>query len=173
MEITLTEALRIKNELSSIVKQLNYKINQSSFGETTEDGQVISEEKEDFRTVEEKLIKALDFSLEINDSISTFNRDNSVDNIIRKMQNAKLLLEVYVKNLDKTKAKKQQRFENLSTVRQKIEVVYTPSLTAASMKERISKQKENIRILQSQVEQLNQNKISLSFEYSDVESLID
>lgn len=173
MEITITEALRIKNEISNTIKTLQYSINNSSFGETTEDGEITSREDVDkFIKVEESLIKALNYSEELNNILSSFNKEFSVDVIVRKMQNAKLLLDVYNRNLPKTKANKVKKFENLGTVRQTILVEYTPFISSSEMKIRISEQKSLSRQFQSQVEKLNQNKINISFEYSDIESLI-
>jgi hypothetical protein len=172
MEITLTEALRIKNELSNIIKTLNYGVHQSSFGKTTEDGEVVSQDIEKFEDVEASLIRGLGFSEELHNSISDFNRASSVDKIVRRMQNSKLLLEIYSRSLDKTKPKTNKRFENLGTVRKSIEMVYTPSITSKEMKAKMAEQKAIARDLQSQVEKLNQSKIKVSFEYSDIENLI-
>jgi len=172
MEITLTEALRIKNELSNTIKTLNYNIHQSSFGKTTEDGEVVSQDVEKFEIVEASLLRGLGYSEELSSKISAFNKESLVDNIVRKMQNAKLLLDIYTRNLDKTKPKINKRFENLGTVRKSIEMVYTPSISSKDMKARISAQKALVRDFQSQVEIINQSKISISFEYSDIESLV-
>lgn len=173
MEITVTEALRIKNEISAAVDKLKYNINNASFGVTTEDGEVISDEKEKFGEVEEKLIKALTLSEEINSVIAAFNQSSEVPNTVRKMQNAKLLMEVYSRNLQKTKPNKSKRFENLSTVRKSIETVYTPSVSGKELKNRISSQKTLVRNFQSKIEQANQLTVKVSFEYADVENLID
>lgn len=172
MEITLTEALRIKNELSNTIKTLNYGVHQSSFGKTIEDGEVVSQDVEKFENVEASLIRALGYSEELNGKISEFNRISAVDVTVRKMQNAKLLLDIYSRNLDKTKPKTNKRFENLGTVRKSIEIVYTPTVTAKSMKDRISTQKTLIRDYQAKVEKANQTKISVAFEYADLESLV-
>jgi hypothetical protein len=172
MEITLTEALRIKNELANTIKTLNYSVHQASFGKTTEDGEVVSQDVEKFEVIEASLIRGLAFSEELHNSISDFNRASSVDKIVRKMQNSKLLLDVYSRSLDKTKPKQNKRFENLGTVRKSIEMVYTPSITSKDMKAKMAAQKAIARDLQSQVEKLNQSKIKVSFEYSDIENLI-
>ncbi len=172
MELTLTEALRIKNEISNTIKTLTYNIHTSSFGETTEDGEVISEDKEKFYIVETSLLKALKYSEELNNTISSFNKENEVDVIVRKMQNAKLLLDIYTRNLQKTKPNKQKRFENLGTVRKSIEIIYVPDITSKNMKEKMSQQKSLVRDYQSQVEKLNQNKIEVSFGYNNLENLI-
>jgi hypothetical protein len=88
------------------------------------------------------------------------------------MQNAKLLLEIYTRSLPRTKPNKQKRFENLGTVRQSIEIVYNPFISSKEMKEKISSQKALTRDFQSKIEKLNQSKINVGFDYSDLEKLI-
>lgn len=171
MELTLTEALRIKNEISNTIKTLSYSIHQASLGVTTEDDKVISPDIDTFIDVEQSLIKALGYSEEINNAISIFNKDSKVDVIVRKMQNAKLLLDIYNRNLAKTKPNTRTKFENLGTVRQSIEVIYRPYLSSKEMKERISTQKNLVRNFQKEVESANQNKINVSFSYKDIENL--
>lgn len=173
MEITLTEALRLKNELSNAIKTLNYGINKASLGDTFEDKKVISpEDTEKFSDVEDRLINALNYSEELNNTISSFNKDNGVDGLVRKMQNSKLLMDVYTRSLPRTKPNKQTKFENLGTVRQSIEISYVPYVSSKDMKEKISKQKLLTRELQAKIEKLNQSKITLTFDYSDLEKLI-
>ena len=173
MEITVREALRIKNEVSSAIKTLNYKIHSASFGVIKEDGVVTSRDEDSFLDIEKSLIKGLTYSEELNNSISIFNKKLNVDTLVRKMQNSKLLLEVYTRNLGKTKPTINKRFENLGTVRQSIEVVFSPYISSKDMKEKISKEKKIIREIQSEIEKLNQNTINVNFEYSDIESLIN
>ena len=72
MKITVTEALRLKNEVSNVIKTLNYSIHQSSFGETTEDDEIISQDKDKFQEVETALILGLSYSEELNNSLSKF-----------------------------------------------------------------------------------------------------
>lgn len=171
MEITLTEALRMKTEISSVVKTLTYTLNYASLGDTKEDGEVISQNDNVFSDVEEKLINALNYSEELNDTISSFNRTNRVDSIVRKMQNAKLLLNAYNNALPKTKPSTQKRFENLGTVRKSVNIEYVPLVSSSTMKNSISSQKETIRTLQTDLERLNQGTINVSFTYSDLENL--
>ncbi len=173
MELTLTEALRIKNEISTTIKTLQYKALTASFGVTLEDGEIISKDADLFENVESSLIRALGYSEEINYKLSKFNRESSVDNIIRKMQNSKLLLGIYNTSLPKTKPTKQKKFENLNTVRKSVEIEYKPSVSSRVIKEKISEHKGLIRSYQSEVEEINQNKISVNFTYADIESLIE
>jgi hypothetical protein len=170
MEITLTEALRLKNELSNAIKTLQYSVHQSSFGTTSEDGQVISEDK--FTDVEANLRKGLELSELLNSTIAAFNKESGVDSIVRRLQNEKLLLGIYTQNLQKTKPSKSKRFETVGNARQSIEITYTPLISSSEMKNKMSTCKSSIRAFQTQVEKLNQTKINVDFTYNDIENLI-
>jgi len=174
MEITVTEALRLKNEISSSVKKLQYNLNHNtSMGKTTEDDEDVTQDQEKFAYVEESLIKALSISEEINHKIASFNREFNVDSTVRKLQNAKLLLQIYNSVLQKSKPSKSTRFENLGNgTRKSITVVYTPEVTSKEVKEKISHIKTAIRNFQTEIEKANTNILNLTFEYSDVENLV-
>ena len=171
MEITITEGLRLKNELSSTIKNLTYKTYSASFGVTLEDNEITSKDVDLFNDVEETLINALNYSEELNNKLAKFNKESGVDSIVRKLQNAKLLLNIYTSSLPKTKPSKQKKFENLGTVRKSVEIEFKPTVSSTEIKEKISNQKVISRKLQTEIEQLNQNKISVNFEYQDIENL--
>ena len=171
MEITITEGLRLKNELSSTIKNLTYKTYSASFGVTLEDNEITSKDVELFNDVEETLIKALSYSEELNNKLAAFNKETLVDALVRKMQNSKLLLNIYTSSLPKTKPTKQKKFENLGTVRKSVEIEFKPTVTSTVIKEKISEQKNITRELQSEIEKLNQKQISVDFEYKDIEDL--
>lgn len=172
MTITVTEALRLKNEISNIVKQLQYKINQSSFGDNYEDDTLVSTDVENkFIDTETSLIKALTYSTNINNTLSSYNRSNGVDGMVRDMQNEKLLLSIYQGNLDKCKPNKRKRFETVGNTRVSIETEYKPTITSSVMKDKISQCKNKIRVFQTDIEKLNQGSIELNFGFSDLENI--
>jgi hypothetical protein len=173
MTVTITEALRIKNEISKIVQTLQYQINTSAFGTTQEDGETISKSTTSFVEVERNLLTDLSLSENINNTLSQFNKSNNVDAAVRKLQNAKMLLDVYTRALPQCKSTVQNRFENLSTERKSVKIIYTPFVPSKEMKGRISAQKAIIREQQTFVETANQQNIDLSFDYSDFELLVD
>jgi hypothetical protein len=171
MEITITEALRLKSDLSKIVNTLKNKIRYSSFGDNFEDDQKTSKDEDKFVDVETLLITSLSYSEELNNSLSDYNKDKQVDKLVRKMQNAKLLLEVYESSLSKTKATSQTTFVNLGTSRQSVVHKFVPTVTSKEIKTRISLTKDLVRQYQSKVEELNQGKLTLSFNYDNIEEL--
>ena len=175
MNITITEAMRLKNEIAKTVNTLNYEVRQAPLGITKEDDVVLTNETDGnkFNDAMTRLIKALSISEEINNSLSAFNRDNKIDMKVRAMQNQKMLYDIYEKSLPKTKAMKTSRMENLGNgVRKAVKVEYTPIMTSSVIKSKINEYKTSYRTLQSDVEKLNASIIELSFSYEDVENLI-
>lgn len=172
MKITLTEALRIKNEISKIVTDTQYKIRYSEFGSTSENGSIISGDNIHFPELEKNLVSAILLSQTINNAISDFNKESGVDKLVRTLQNDKLFLKIYTDNLDKFKAKASTKFQNLTASREEIRVVYEPYISLDKAKSRISLFKTRIRENQTKIEALNTTIIELPFEYSDIEGLI-
>jgi len=174
MKITVSEALRLKNELAQTIKTLQYEALRSPLGLTKEDSQIINDEADSKKFSEsvERLTKALSFSEEINSKIASFNKENSIDNKVRSMQNDKLLLSVYETALPRTKATKTTKFENLGNGNRKAIVVeYTPAITSTEVKSNIAKFKTKYRTTQNEIEKLNQGSIELTFSHADIEAL--
>ena len=174
MKITVTEALRLKNEISGIVNTLNYATNSAQLGVVKEDGEAISEDKESFTTVFERFKKALGYSEEINNKLSNFNRETGIDVKVRAMHNEKLKLQILTSALPKTKPSSTTKFENLGGgKRQSVKVTYTPTINSNEVKKMMADAKQKMRAIQIEIEKLNQKDIELSFEYSDIESLVE
>lgn len=174
MKITVTEALRLKNEISGIVNTLNYASNSAQFGVLREDDQIISEEKESFTDVFKRFTKALGFSEEINNKLANFNRETSIDAKVRAMHNEKLKLQILTNALPKTKPSSTNRFENLGGgSRKAVKVTYVPTINSNEVKTMMATAKSNMRKFQTEIELLNQKNIELSFEHSDIESLVE
>lgn len=173
MKISVTEALRLKNEISKLVQNLQYKLHACVIGTNYEDDVEVSAKEYLFGDINSSLVKALKFSEEINDVLSGFNRDNKVDCIVRKLHNAKLLSDAYERLLPNTKEKKFSRWENLGDgQRKQVNIKYVPMVTSSEMKKLINEQKKIYRDAQKTVESLNMKEIEVSFSYDDLESII-
>src|SRR3990172_575242 len=152
MKITVTEALRLKNEISGIVNTLNYASNSAQFGIIKEDGETTSEEKENFSLVFERFQKALSFSEEINNTLSTFNRTTQIDAKVRAMHNEKLKLQILTSALPKTKPSSTSRFENLGNGQRKaVKVTYTPTINSNEVKSMMAEVKRKMREFQTEI----------------------
>lgn len=173
MKITVSEALRLKNEIAQVVNHYNSTIRYATLGYTTENNEKTFEnDDKKYSVVLKNLIKTFEYSEEINNVIARFNSDNKVDSKVRALNNAKVLTEIYKNALPKTKPTKSTRFETVGNGRQKIEIAYVPEITSSEIKASIKTEKQKIRTLQSEIEVLNQKEVSLSFEFEDVENLI-
>lgn len=97
MEIQVIEALRLKNEISNHVRDLEFNAkNNMVVGNIYEDGVKTTDgEGFPYKETMEKLELVLKFSEEINGKIADFNRVNHIDDLIRQKQNLKMLKEVY------------------------------------------------------------------------------
>jgi hypothetical protein len=174
MKITVTEALRLKNEIAETVNKLNYATNTAQLGVIKEDGEVISEPKDTFNSVFERLKKALGFSAEINNVLANFNKETGIDGKVRAMHNEKMLFNILTSALPKTKPTTHSKFENLGNGQRKsVKVDYVPNVNSKEIKDGMAEAKNKMRSLQVEVEKLNQREIELSFEHSDIESLIE
>ena len=173
MKITVSEGLRLKNEISKIVKNLEYKSKtEIVLGQTIEDG-VVSTDNNDyhFENIYPKLEKALDYSEEINNKIANFNRENKIDAKIRKFHNLKLKKDVLEYLIPYSKPKITNKWTTVGNTRKKIVIEYKPSVNSKDLKKRVKEFKKEIRAIQVYVEASNNKKIELSFEYSDIDNL--
>lgn len=173
MEIQVIEALRLKNEISNYVRDLEFHAKNSIVvGHTYEDDVIATNGGGfDYKDTLEKLEKALKFSEEINGKLADFNRVNYIDDLIRQKQNLKMLKEVYESILPKTKPTASNSWVILGEVRKQVLTEYRPLLQSKEIKEKIKIYKNSIREIQTKVEKLNQKTIELSFEYQDVDNL--
>lgn len=175
MKITVSEALRLKNDLSRTIKSIQSETYRAPLGLTKEDDQIISDENDNkkFEEAIVRLEKALSFSEEINSKIAAFNKENKIDDKVRSMQNNKLMLTIFENALARTKPTKTTKFENLGNgTRKSIKVEYVPSVSSSSVKSKISHFKTKYRTTQNEIEVLNQKNIELTFSYDDMESLM-
>lgn len=173
MKIHITEALRLKNEISALVRTLEYQAKSLIvMGKTYEDNILASEgEGLDFAMTIQKLESALSYSEELNNKLADFNRINHIDEMVRKMNNLKLLKSTYESLLPKSKPTKTTTWVAVGDTRKQVVREYRPLHQGSDLKEKISEYKQQIRELQSKVEKINLKFIELNFEHADVDAL--
>jgi len=173
MKITVSESLRLKNELKQQINTVQYETRNSPLGLNYENGVLTSDEENGnkFKQNISRLEKLLSFSHEINSKISNFNRENGVDDKVREMKNYQMLLEIYNGILQKTKPTKTVNFQTVGNERKQVTVEYKPTLTGAEVKEKQSSLKKQYRSLQNEIEKLNTREIELSFSFDDLENI--
>jgi hypothetical protein len=174
MKITITEALRLKNEISTIVRSLEGSArNKIIMGKTIEDGVVSTEGVGyDFSLVITKLELALIYSEEINNKLAAFNKENKIDCEVRKMQNHKLLHKLFTDLLPQSKPNVRNSWITVHNERKKVVLEYQPLVSSKEIKNKISEHRKAMREIQVAIEKLNQKELELSFDYPDIENLI-
>ena len=171
MQVTITEALRIKNEVSTIIGQLQSHIGSVNFGKIMDGGKEICNENVSFPEYLIQLNKALSISQEINDGLAEFNVESGISSLVRQKSNCELLIRVYESAISMIRQPVSRRHEIVGAVRMEIETVFTPFLTKKEIKELIKACKATIRKIQQDIDMHNAETINFSFEYSDIENL--
>ena len=92
-EITVAEALRVKNELAGLVSELQQKVAYASCGDTYEDGVLTSKKNAGSVTeVLPLLEKALSLSHAVHSTLARFNNaQTDLADSVRKLENVKVL----------------------------------------------------------------------------------
>jgi len=171
MQVTITEALRIKNEVSTIVGQLQNGLGSVNYGKVVDGGKEVFYENTTFPTYLTQLNKILAISQEINDKLSKFNVESGISSLVRQKANCELLIRVYETAISSIRQPVSRRYEIVGAVRMEIETTFTPFLSKKDIKELIKSCKASIRKIQQDIDTHNAEKIDFSFEYSDVENL--
>lgn len=171
MKITVSEGLRLKNEVKQLINTLTYEVRQQPIGLNYENDILTSneEDKNKFSDSFSRLEKLLNISLEINSKLANYNRVTGIDDKVRKMQNIKLLGDVFKTILPKTKPSKTNTFHNVGNERKQVTIEYKPILTGKEVKEKEGELKKQYRELQNEIEKLNAGEIEVSFTYEDIE----
>ena len=173
VNITVAEALRVKNELAGLVSELQQKVAYASCGDTYEDGVLTS--KKSAGTVKELLPlleKALSLSFATNSMLARFNNAQSVlADSVRRLENAKVLQRVLGSILEKSEPQTTTTFSALSNARVKVSVDFKPFFTKSELKARLRELKITQRELQNRVDTLNSHTVSLPFELEELEEL--
>lgn len=173
MKTTVTEAMRLKKEVSEIVCSLNDNAYRSiNMGNVYIDGVISSEGYGySYSLVYEVLNRALNVNEEINHVLANFNRENGVDSFVRAMMNNRLNVKMLERLLPLTKPSCKNTWVEIQNKRKTVVEEYQPTVTTTEIKEKLSMHKKQMRELQVKIEKLNQKEIEFSFSYEDVEKL--
>ncbi len=172
-KIQVTEAMRLKGEISNYFNQIRYKLNQSYLGDTYVDS-ILREEivynKIKFNEALEHLQKLCTYSEEINTALSNFNRINKIDSLIREKANIQVIIELLTKKLPETKSNSAIN-THISSTGEKINTIteYKPFITEESINEQNLLLKTKVRDIQNKVDKLNLKTIDLSFTFDEFE----
>lgn len=170
MKVTITEALRLKNEISTMVRNTETNISSSEFGVSFQDDKPVSvsEDKEKFTHVYDQLTKILTISQLINSALAKYDVNTSVSDLVRESKNKEMLIRVLTNAL-RYKDSTQTSYEVVGNKRIAVKTHFIPHLTSKEIKQRITSLKKALREIKGQVDKKNSAMIELSFEYEDLE----
>jgi hypothetical protein len=184
MKIPVTEAMRLKKEISAHIRKIQYSEMESnwrrskgsdssvSFGETYSDGlHLIDDGKIDVLQKIQNMGQLLRISEIINSAIANFNHENGIGQMIRTRQNDKFMLEYYDKVVlpNSVASIKSDRDKDSGKI-SKIEFI--PILNKNDIRARIKELKNSVREIQAKVESLNTKMIEVDFSYDDLDDLL-
>lgn len=172
MKTTVTEALRIQNEISEMIRTAMGKERYLQYGVTYQDDTVIEERgsRETLPEYLEKIQKFFGLSQQIHSILAKFAVDSGVSDKVRERENLKSVQRTLESALIAMPTETLTQFEVVGNQRVKVVTEFKPFVTKKDLKNRLKKIKTQIRELQVQIDALNAQLIELPFEYEDLET---
>jgi hypothetical protein len=171
MEVTVSEAMRLRKEISTAINQATSSVSRSAFGQHFEEGVLVSDEEQDkFQDVIEKFQQLLRMSWTLNNILDAFNVRSGVTSQVRARNNRQLLMGIYQNALMQSRPSKKKEREVLDSEIKQVEREYKPFQTKAELKQTIAALKADIRQFQGQIDSANATKVQVPFTYADMEA---
>lgn len=170
MKITVTEALRLKNQIATVVGQVMHE--NTSYGLTTVDS-VVTETGEQLTIMAhlDRLNKVFAISQAVNSALAAFNVTSKISDNVRRKSNIAFLVQVLENTMRMSDEKSSQHHENVGDTRVVVKTAFKPYLTKTAIKDQIKVLKAEERQLMADIDKANTTLIELPFEYEDVEAL--
>ena len=182
MAITVNEALRLKNEISSLLRSVQEIASRSGFlgansrlifGELLEDG--LKVEKPNgitFEDYKDRYYALLNYSNEIHTEIARFNADKNIGFLVRQRSN--LLNVETLLNQAATESKPYDRTRSNyveGVGRVEIRSTFVPYVSDATYVAEAREVRDAIRSIDNEISALNSGTIQLSFGFRDVDDI--
>ena len=174
MKLTVTEAMRLKNEISQEIGRLQYTSRGLSYG-TSAENDIRVDDQSQTTIVEhmERTKNLLAISYEINSILDKFNKENDISLMVRQMKNNQFMLSMYDSALNHAVAKEVSRREKLDNKFVTVVTKFEPYLKKSEIRKNQKSLRAENRELQSQIDKMNGQSVNLTFEYQDFEELQD
>lgn len=172
MKIAVIEAMRLRNEISEEVGKLSYTRGGVSYGTSTEDDVRVDDKS--MPTILEHMERSkqlLTMSLEVNNVLDEFNKENIIGQMVRQMKNNELLLSMYNSALNSAVSRKVSRREKFENKHVTVITKFEPYLNKSSISKIQKSLRAENREFQSKIDKFNTQTISLSFSHADFEEL--
>lgn len=170
MKITVTEAMRLKNEIAGLVQEIV--CGSFSCGKTLVDGVPEEESQaEDVRMYMYRVERVLEISQHINSILARFNVESGVADAVRCKHNIELQTNRWSLALSQAEPRKSKMHQVVGDKRVVVETVFEPSITKTDIKDAMRALKARERAIQGQIDRANLQMVELPFEYEDIDAL--
>lgn len=171
MKVTVTEAMRIKNEISHTINTLQMQSRYSLYGTIKEDG--IEKQPNPtmvpFPDYLKTMEKAFSISEQLNSKLAELSVKTGISDMVRRKANLIVLRSALETAANQGVATSTTRHEVVGNTRTPIVTTFEPFMTKKDIKSRIKTIKAEIRTIQSVIDGTNAQQIELPFEYDDLE----
>ena len=175
MTITVTDALRLKNDLARKIQSLQ--CTSFSCGKTTVDGVETGNtgDESEYAITEyaDRLARALNYSYALNSILARFNVLSGVSDNVRDKSNTTLLMTIWQSALQRSEPRTTKGHQVVGDKRIVVETKFEPYLAKGFIKSKIKALRDQLRTLQTRIDEANVKTIDLPFTYADVDALSD
>lgn len=168
MKVTVTEAMRLKNEISRAIQVLQASMFAVNMGVVTESGQEVINDTKPFPEYLTNLQHMLDISEELNSKLAMFNVVSGISDKVRSKANYQMLIQVFEQALSQYKPARSSKYEVVGAQRVEVVSTFSPFMSKVAVRSEIKICKTKMRELQQEIEKLNTKEIEFSFEYDDI-----
>lgn len=175
MQVTVTEAMRIKNEISSTVSKVQAMQHQIQFVRVKEDVKSAENTENISGTISwpvfiSKITSLFTMSEKINSILANYSIDSSISDKVREKANLQYLVDLFEVAIKNSESKTTTTSQVVGNNRVKIVTVYEPLLNKTELKDKIKVMKREVREIQSFIDSANSKMIELPFSYEDIEN---
>lgn len=182
MTITVNEALRLKNEIASLVNGVQAiarhagSLGRSArlvYGKLVEDGLAVENQNGiAFEEYKDHYFALLNYSNEIHTEISKFNAANDIGFLVRQRSNLIAVEELLNQAATESKAYERTRSSYVEGVgRVEIETSFEPFVPDSQYVAEARAVRDGIREIDNEIARLNSGTLTLTFSFSDVDDI--
>ncbi len=171
MKVSVSEALRLKNEIIKMVHTTLGDTRIAEYGVTTEDDKPVTEREscEKFPEVYAKLCKIFSISHQINSVLAKYDVESGISDLVRSLKNNEALLTVLTDAL-RLKDSTQITYQAIGNKRVEVKRHFTPYVPIKEIKCKITLLKKEIRDIKRDIDKKNLETIELPFEHTELDS---
>ncbi len=171
MKVTVTEAMRLKKEISHTINDLQMQSRYSIYGVTKEDGveKQPATSQVAFPDYLKTMEKAFSISEQLNSKLAELSVKTGISDMVRRKANLTVLKSALETAANQGVATSSTRHEIVGNSRTPIVTTFEPFMTKKDIKTRIKTIKAEIRAIQGVIDGNNAQQIELPFEYDDLE----